>query len=141
MLVNWDSIGITGESNFLQLFYNKHSETLRVHFYRAIGNGYGIRSLWSRRVSDRAYLRLTPLDDYLSYEDPVLCPSSPHVFTNVMRVGKKEGGFDGYEWDSIRRIDLRTGQADVVAVSGGEGIGADNESLRLYRRASLVTEG
>ena len=127
MLINWDNLGISGESNFLQLFFDPNSETLLAHFYRGIGNGYGLRSLWVRRVSDGAYVRITPRDEFLSYEDPVLCPSSPHVFANVMRVEKKDGGFDGYEWHSIQRLDLRTGQAEMIAVSGGAGINGGHE--------------
>jgi hypothetical protein len=129
MLINWDSLGISGESSFLQLFYDPHSETLLAHFFRIIGNGYGLKSLWARRVTDDRYTRLTPSDGLLSFEDPVLCPSSPHVFANVMSVGIKEGGFDGYEWHSIQRIDLLTGTADVIAASGGAGVNGGPEKI------------
>jgi hypothetical protein len=122
MLINWDRLGISGENSFLQLFYDPHSDTLLAHFFRSIGNGYGLKSLWARRVPDELYTRLTTPDDRLSFEDPVLCPSSPHVFANVMRVGIKEGGFDGYEWHSIQRIDLRSGHSEEIAASGGTGI-------------------
>ena len=118
MLVNWDNLGITGESNFLQLFYDPHSETLIAHFFRSIGSGYGLRSLWTRRVTDEKYVRITPSDSYLSFEDPVLCSSSANVYANVMRVERTESGFDGYEWHSLQRIDLRTGDAEIIAGSG-----------------------
>jgi len=45
MLVTWDNLGISGENNFLQLFYEPHSGTLVAHFFRSIGSGYGLRSL------------------------------------------------------------------------------------------------
>jgi hypothetical protein len=129
MLVNWDNLGISGESNFLQLFYDPHSETLVAHFFRSIGGGYGLRSLWTRRVTDEKYVRITSSDSYLSYEDIVLCPSSAHVFANVMRVEKKGAGFDGYEWHSIQRIDLLTGDAEVIAESGSEGFDTGQEKI------------
>jgi hypothetical protein len=129
MLINWDSLGISGESSFLQLFYDPHSETLVAHFFRGIGNGNGLKSLWTRRISDDRYVRLTPSGDRLSFEDPVLCASSPHVFANVMSVGIKEGGFDGYEWHSIQRIDLRSGHSDVIAMSGGAGVNGGSEKI------------
>ncbi|HET7289019.1 MAG TPA: hypothetical protein VFJ67_01170 [Thermodesulfobacteriota bacterium] len=129
MLVNWDNLGISGESNFLQLFYDPHSETLVAHFFRSIGGGYGLRSLWTRRVTDERYVRITSSDSYLSYEDIVLCPSSAHVFANVMRVEKKGASFDGYEWHSIQRIDLLTGEAEVIAESGSEGFDTGQEKI------------
>ena len=119
MLANWDNLGISGESNFLQLFYDPHSETLVAHFFRSIGRGYGLRSLWKRGVADEKYVRITPSDTYLSFEDPVLCSSTAHVFADVMRVERNEDGFDGYEWHSVQRIDLNTGAADIIAGSGG----------------------
>ncbi|HVY55116.1 MAG TPA: hypothetical protein VHC46_05105 [Thermodesulfobacteriota bacterium] len=153
MLVNWDNLGITGESNFLQLFYDPHSETLVAHFFRSIGSGYGLRSLWTRRVNDEKYVRITaPSDSYLSFEDPVLCPSSAHVFANVMRVERKDDGFDGYEWHSIQRIDLRTGEAEIIAGSGSfdtvqEKVwistlhGASADSGELYCSAAFQKKG
>ena len=141
MLVNWDNLGITGESSFLQLFFDPHSETLLAHFFRGIGNGYGIKSLWARRVSDNAYARLTPEDEFLSYEDPVLCPSSPHVFANVMRVETKNGGFDGYEWHSIQRVDISTGKAEIIALGGGAGINGGREKTWISTLHGASADG
>lgn len=141
MLVNWDNLGISGESNFLQLFFDPHSETLIAHFFRGIGHGYGLKSLWARRVSDERYVRITPSVEYLSYEDPVLCPSSPHVFTNVMRAEKKETGFDGYEWHSIQRIDLVSGRADVIAVNGAAGMNGGDEKTWISTLHGASVDG
>lgn len=141
MLANWDSLGISGESNFLQLFYDAHSGTLVAHFFRSIGNGYGLRSLWTRRVTDEKYVRITPSDSYFSYEDPVLSPSSPHVFVNVMRVEKKEAGFDGYEWHSIQRIDLRSGEAEIIAESGSEGFNTGSEKTWISTLHGASADG
>jgi hypothetical protein len=122
MIINWDYLGITGETNFLQLYYDPHSAILIAHFYRAIGQGYGLKSLWSRRVSETTYGRLSQPDERLSYEDPVLSPSSPHLYTNVLQAQKKNGEYDGYEWHSLERIDLNTGHAEALTMSGGMGV-------------------
>ena len=135
MLVNWDNLGIHGENNFLQLFYDPHSDTLVAHFFKGIGGGYGLRSLWTRRVTDLSYVRITP-SGYLSFEDPVLCTSSAHVFANVMHVGKKDTGFDGYEWHSIQRIDLRTGEAEIIARSGDFDTGQEKVWISTLHGAS-----
>ena len=129
MLANWDKLGISGESNFLQLFYDPYSETLVAHFFRSIGSGYGLRSLWKRGVSDEKYARLTSSDGFLSYEDPLICPVSSHVFANVMRVEESESGLDGYEWDSLQRIDLRTGETEIIVDSGSQGFNTPHEKI------------
>ena len=129
MLINWDKLGISGENNFLQLFYDPHSDTLVAHFFRSIGSGYGLRSLWKRGVADEKYVRLTPSDSFLSFEDPVICPVSSHVFANVMRVEKKGDGFDGYEWHSLQRINLVTCEAEVITSSGSEGLDTPHEKI------------
>ncbi len=141
MIINWDNLGVSGENNFLQLYYDPHSETVLAHFFRSIGNGYGLKSLWARRVSDVRYLKITPSDGSLSYEDPVLCPSSPHVFTNVLRAQKRNGGFDGYEWHSIQRIDLRTGHADALTMSEGMGVESELEKTWISTLHGASADG
>jgi hypothetical protein len=44
-----------------------------------------------------------------------------------MRVEKKDGGFDEYEWHSIQRIDLRSGHTDFITASGGEVVNGGSE--------------
>ena len=114
MKIDWELVGISGESNFLQLFFDAHSGTLLAHCYKSIGNGYGIKSVWGRGVGDEKYRKFTPDDPSLSFEDPVLSPVSPHLYTNVIRVEERNGNYDGYVWDSVRRIDLSTGADEIV---------------------------
>lgn len=114
MKIDWELVGISGESNFLQLFFDAHSGTLLAHCYKSIGNGYGIKSLWGRWVADEKYRRLTSDDSSLSFEDPVLSPVSPHLYTNVIRVEERNGDYDGYAWDSVRRIDLSTDACEII---------------------------
>lgn len=104
---NWEAHGITDVSNFVGFFYEPNSEILIAHFNKSIGQGYGVKSLWARRVSEGKYTRITPRESYFSYEDAVVSESS-YVFVNVLEIKIKNGAYDGYEWNSIRKIDLRT---------------------------------
>ncbi len=109
----WDEHGITDVSNFVGFHYEHTSKTLIAHFNKNIGQGYGIKSLWTRCVSDNKYSRITPQEDYFSYEDPVVS-HSPHVFVNVLEIKVKDGAYDGYEWNSIRRINLKSGEVEEL---------------------------
>lgn len=113
-MLEWDNLGIADESNFLQLFYEPRSEMLVAYFYKSIGSGYGIKSLWARHTSETCYLKITPPETEFSYEDPVISPASPHIFANVLQVQKREGAYDGYDWHSLVRIDLVSGERTVL---------------------------
>lgn len=113
-MLEWDNLGIADESNFLQLFYEPRSETLVAHFYKGVGSGYGLKSLWTRHVSETRYRKITPLETEYSYEDPVISPVSSHIFSNVLQLQKLEGVYDGYEWNSLQRIDLASGKGEVL---------------------------
>ncbi len=130
MKIDWELVGISGENNFLQLFFDVHSGTLLAHCYKSIGNGYGIKSLWGRRISEKKYGKVTPDDPSLSFEDPVLSPASHHIYTNVIRVEERNGNYDGYGWDSVRRIDLTTG-ADEIVISP-DGVAADPVGVKAW---------
>lgn len=130
MHIDWDNLGISGETSFLQLYYEPHSRTVLAHFYRSIGQGYGLKSLWGRGVEDAHYRRLTPGDSGLSFEDPVLSPVAPHVYSNVLRVEDTNGAYDGYDWDSVRRLDLAAGSSEIVI--GPEGLARDPERVKSW---------
>ena len=106
---NWDKHGITDVSNFVGFLYEPNSERLIAHFNKNIGQGYGVKSLWVRQVSEDKYSRITPQESYFSYEDAVVSHNS-HVFVNVLEIKIKDGAYDGYEWNSIRKIDLISGE-------------------------------
>jgi hypothetical protein len=128
--MNWEALGITGENNFLKLYYDNYPNTLIAHFYRAIGLGYGLKSLWAQRASEKIYSRLSRTGEQLRYEDPVLSPSSPHLYTNVLRVQSRDGQYEGYEWQSIERINLNTGLTETINRSEGMGIKSPLEKTR-----------
>ncbi len=130
MKIDWELVGISGENNFLQLFFDAHSETLLAHCYKGIGSGYGLKSLWARRVTDKIYSRLTPGDTLLSFEDPVLSPVSPHLYTNVIRVEERNGSYDGYAWDSVRRFDLSTGADEIII--NPDGVATDPAEVKAW---------
>ncbi|MFI5323889.1 MAG: hypothetical protein ACHQ6U_10230 [Thermodesulfobacteriota bacterium] len=141
MVINRDSLGVTEENNFLQLYYDRHSNTLIADFYRAIGQGYGLISLWTRRASVKIYSRLSKSGERLSSEDPVLSPSSPHLYTNVLQVHKKNCEYDGYEWRSVERIDLNTEHSESITVSEGIGIESSLEKTRISSLHGASADG
>lgn len=118
MQINWESLGVSEESNFVQLFFDPHSETLVAHFNKDIGKGYGLKSLWARHIDEPRYSKLTPTNGGLSYEYPVLSPLSAHVFTNVLEAQSRNNGYDGYDWHSVQRIDLLTGEIEELVKNG-----------------------
>ena len=130
MKIDWELVGISGQNNFLQLFYDAHSGTLLAHCYKSIGGGYGIKSIWGRRVSDEKYAKVTPDDPSLSFEDPVLSPASHHLYTNVIRVEERNGNYDGYVWDSVRRIDLATGTDEIII--GADAVADDPDEVKAW---------
>ncbi len=105
---NWEEHGITDVSNFVGFLCEHNCRRLIAHFNKNIGQGYGVKSLWVRHVHDVRYSRITPEGNYFSYEDAIISPSS-HVFVNVLEIKIKDGAYDGYEWNSIRKIDLQSG--------------------------------
>lgn len=129
-MLEWDNLGISDESNFLQLFYEPRSETLIAHFYKSIGSGYGLKSLWVRRVSESRYRKLTPAGGGFSYEDPVISPVSPHIFANVIQVQRREGAYDGYDWHSLRRIDLASGESEILV--DGPRVAVESGSINAW---------
>lgn len=106
---NWEEHGITDVSNFVGFLYEPNSQILIAHFNKNIGQGYGVKSLWVRHLSEDKYRRITPEENYFSYEDAVVSQSS-HVFVNVLEIKIKNGAYDGYEWNSIRKINLETAE-------------------------------
>ncbi|MEM7009195.1 MAG: hypothetical protein AAF462_08690 [Thermodesulfobacteriota bacterium] len=104
---NWEEHGINDVSNFVGFLYEPNSKTLIAHFNKNIGQGYGIKSLWARHLSDDTYGRITPARGYFSYEDAVISQNS-EVYVNVLEIKIKNGAYDGYEWNSIMKINLKT---------------------------------
>ncbi|MBI3440972.1 MAG: hypothetical protein HY052_04095 [Proteobacteria bacterium] len=121
----WANIGITGESQFIQLLFEPHSKSLVAQFYRSIGDHHGVKSFYLRAMGDVRYQRLTEMGDSLSYEDAVLSPNGPFVFVNILQARKERDKHFGYDWCAIRKI--RLPEKEVVGeIRDGQLPGAAN---------------
>ncbi|MCL4245627.1 MAG: hypothetical protein KJ002_10930, partial [Candidatus Dadabacteria bacterium] len=72
-----------------------------------------VKTLYARRFDDRAYRRLTPDDDRVSYESIIVRPESTKILANVFRVRPGHSS----EWHSIREIDVATDEIITVLAS------------------------
>ncbi len=114
MVNQWGTIGIPSENRFLGLYYEPESRQFLAHFYKHLGDGFGLKSIYARHITDDTYRRITPETDELSYEDVILCPRVSRIYVNVFRVHKKGAKITGYEWHSIQEIDTDTGGITTV---------------------------
>ncbi len=115
----WASIGITGETRFLQLLFDPLSKSLIVQFYREIQDPYGVKTLYTRHTSEDRYHRISEKTDRLSFESPVLSPSGSHFFVNVWEAEKIDGKYTGFDWNSIRNIDITSNEV-ISTIENGE---------------------
>jgi hypothetical protein len=114
MVNQWGTIGIPSENRFLGLYYEPESKQFLAHFHKSLGEGYGLKSIYARHITDDTYRRLTPETCELSYEDVLLCPRVSKILVNVFRVVRKGHRFTGPEWHSLQEIDLETGEMNTV---------------------------
>lgn len=114
MVNQWGTIGIPSESRFVRLYYEPASEQFLAHFYKGLGRGYGVKSIYARHFSDETYRKITPEGDTLTYEEVVLCPKLSRIYVNVFRVRTRQKKFVGYEWHSVQEIDADTGEVSVI---------------------------
>lgn len=117
MVNQWGTIGIPAESRFVKLYYEPASEQFLAHFYKGLGNGYGVKSIYARHFSDDTYRKITPDGETLTYEQVLLCPDLSRIYVNVFRVRMRQNNFIGYEWHSVQEIDTDTGKVSVVLTS------------------------
>ena len=118
MTNQWQSIGISPEESFLELYFEPESEQFLAHFYEQLGDGVGIKSLYARHFSENEYHKITPNNKQLTYEDVILCPESKRIFVNVFKVKKKNNKYTGYDWHSLQMIDTNTGEVSEVLKAG-----------------------
>ena len=114
MVNQWGTIGIPSENRFLGLYYEPESRQFLAHFHKSVGDGYGVKIIYARHITDDTYRRITPETEEFSYEDVILCPRVSKIFVNVFRVLKKGGKCLGYEWHSVQEIDTDTGEITTV---------------------------
>ena len=118
MTNQWQSIGISPEERFLELYFEPESEQFLAHFYERLDDGYGLKSLYARHFNENEYHKITPDSKQLTYEDVILCPESKKIFVNVFRLKKKQKKYQGYEWHSLEMIDTNTGEVTEVLKAG-----------------------
>ena len=118
MTNQWQSIGISPEERFLELYFEPESEQFLAHFYEKLGDGYGVKSLYARHFNENEYHKITPDSKQLTYEDVVLCPESKKIFVNVFKLKKKQDKYLGYNWHSLQMIDTNTGDVSEVLKTG-----------------------
>jgi hypothetical protein len=114
MVNQWGTIGIPSENRFLGLYYEPESRQFIAHFYKHIGDGFGLKSIYARHITDDTYRRITPETEDLSYEDIILSPGVSRIFVNVFSVHKRGTKITGYEWHSIQEINTDTGEITTV---------------------------
>ncbi|MGB2691468.1 MAG: hypothetical protein WBB48_07715 [Thermodesulfobacteriota bacterium] len=118
MTNQWQSIGISPEERFLELYFEPESEQFLAHFYQQLDDGFGVKSLYARHFTENEYHKLTPNSKQLTYEDVILCPESKKIFVNVFKVKKKQKKYLGYEWNSLQMIDTNTGEVSEILKAG-----------------------
>jgi len=132
MVNQWGTIGIPSENRFLELYFEPGSEQFLAHFYRGLGNGYGVKSLYARHFSDDTYRKITPETENLTFEDVVFSTEHSKIFVNVFKVRKRGGKYTGYDWHSVDMIDTDSGEAKEVFTT---------ENLKIsdpYLKASVI---
>lgn len=118
MTKQWQSIGISPEDRFLELYFQPESEQFLAHFYQRLDDVYGIKSLYARHFSENEYHKITPDNKRLTYEDVILCPESKKIFVNVFKLKKKHNKYEGYVWHSLQMINTNTGEVSEILKAG-----------------------
>lgn len=114
----WTSVGINGETGFIQLLFEPFSKSLIAHFLRGLEDGYQVKSLYARHISEDKHHRVTEETDKLSFDCLALSPTSPHVYVNVLETCKLDGKYCGYDWHSIRKINITNNEVVSIIENG-----------------------
>ena len=132
MTNQWGNIGISEENRFLELYMEPEGDQFLAHFYKGLGDGYGVKSLYARHFRDETYRKITPETENLTFEDVVFSTEHSKIFVNVFKVRKRGGRYTGYDWHSIDMIDTDTGEAEEVFTN------KDVELKPPYHKASII---
>lgn len=115
----WAHIGISDESQFVELLFDSYSESLIAKFWRHVADNHYVNSLYLRAIQGPGYRRLTGKSDTLSYEDAVLSPSGPFMFVNILEAQKDGEKYSGYDWYALQKLKLPEGEV-VSEVRDGQ---------------------
>jgi len=89
------------------LLYNEPARTLIAHFQRKDA----VSALYTRQLDAGGYTRIPAENDLLSFDHPVSAASAPLLYFNALQWTMDRGG----DWDSVRCLNLRSGQLTTVA--------------------------
>jgi hypothetical protein len=101
---------IAPNSHFNTLLYNEPAKTLIAHFQRKVADNHWVNELYTRQVDASGYAKIAAENDLLSFDHPITAAAVPMLYFNAIQWGKDGGG----DWDSVRCIDLRSGQVTTV---------------------------
>lgn len=114
MTSQWGNIGISEENRFLELYMEPEGDQFLAHFYKGLGDGFGVKSIYARHFDDETYRRITPETESLTFEDVVFSTENSKIFVNVFKVRKVNGKYTGFDWHSIDMIDTDTGETKEI---------------------------
>lgn len=100
----WEQIA--PDSHFRALLYNELARTLIAHFQRKDA----VSALYTRQLDAGGYTKIPAENDLLSFDHPVSAASAPLLYFNALQWEKDRGG----DWDSVRCLDLRSGELTTV---------------------------
>lgn len=132
MTSQWGNIGISEENRFLELYMEPEGDQFLAHFYKGLGDGYGVKSLYARHFTDETYRRITPETENMTYEDVVFSTENSKIYVNVFKVRNRGGRYTGYEWHSIDMIDTDSGETEEIFTK--ENIDVEPP----YKKASVI---
>lgn len=141
MVNQWGTIGIPSENRFLGLYYEPESKQFLAHFYKRLDDGFGLKSIYARHITDDMYRRITPETDELSYEDIILRPSDCRICVNVFSVHKRGSKITGYEWHSIQEINTDSGEITTVLTTHELPVEPPYSKAWISRLRNVKSEG
>jgi hypothetical protein len=109
-------VGLPGDVRFVNLLYNRRSETLVAVISRELRPGFSINRLFLRPVGESAYVPISVDDSTDTHEDASCCEDAPFLIFNVLRV--RPFGWDhsvpAAGWIGVCRFNLETKVNEMV---------------------------
>ncbi len=141
MVNKWGTIGIPADNSFLELYYEPESEQFLAHFYKGLGNGICLKSIYARHFSEETYRRLTPESKHLTYEDVVISGELAEIYVNVFKITRKNHTYAGYEWHSVREVNPETGEFREIIRAGDINVTPPYSKAWVHRLRSIKDDG
>ena len=110
----WIDVGIRGRAGILALLYNRPARQLVAHLEQPGSSSRWVRSLYHRDVLGISYSLVPGSGDDFNHESPVSCNDDPFVFFLVLRARQGGDGSGGFDWESISKLALPSGEVSQV---------------------------